>query len=131
MTEIGAYFSVDHVRSVLDGDPSAIYTTARGTTVGAQGMVRHKVGVTNADLISIFESISNDNLLIEGILEEARLDDIELAGGALSSSRLFPFSREMQMHLGGLGQPIPDIVALELRSAICSFVVHRFGNHSI
>jgi len=126
-----AQLSADEIENILKGNPADVYMTVRGSTVSEEGFVDHTCVVTNGDLVSIFESVGRDVNLVAGIVEEARLDTKEIASGTLSSSRPFPFDRELQEHIGKRGGAIAVIVAQNLRPAILSYVIHRFGNKSI
>ncbi|KAA0686468.1 hypothetical protein DTW90_34095 [Neorhizobium sp. P12A] len=118
----------EDVNGIIGGDPDGIYRTIRGSTATKAGIIDHVVQVSNADLALIFKEVSKDADLVRRVLEEARLDSIEIAGGATSSTRPIQFTTEMLAYAKRLGGEIPGVVATNLRPAVISFIIHRFGN---
>jgi hypothetical protein len=92
-----APFSVEQLRAILNGDPTAVYKTVRAVTVSKGVKVSHMVHVTNGELISIFERVANNTDLVAEILEEQRLDTIEILDGATSTSRPIRFVQEIMV----------------------------------
>ena len=122
---------MEQTKAILNSSPGNVYKTVRALTVADGKEASHTVEITYGQLFSIFAKVAADAALVAGLLEEARKDTIEIAGGATSSSSVFPFTKEIEDHVGEIGGPIPATVSGRVTPAIFSFIVHRFGNKEI
>jgi hypothetical protein len=126
-----APLSVEQTSNILNGNADDVYKTIKAVTVSNRTEVSHVVDVTYGQLFSIFDRIANDGPLVSGMLEEAYKNTIEIEGGATYSSRIFPFTVEIEKHIGEFGGAIPGPVRQKLTPAILSYIVHHFGNKRI